>query len=491
MKRLASKSLWAALPFLVLAVCLMISIHGTGVSLQAPPQSAGQGPAAATPQGVPQGSQQGTPQGGPPAAGRGGAGAGAGRGGGGGGRGGAPLGDGPFDIGEGVNRVHVVVVTKGLDRPWGMAFLPNGDMLVTERSGHLRVVRKGVVDPTPIGGLPQIYVRGLGGLLDIALHPNFAQNHFVYLAYSKPGETEPANGGLAVYRAKWDGGAMLTEGKDIFIAVPALGGRGTVPDVARGEIQPGTVARCCGQGPADGNSEGSRLAFDKAGFLYITSGDRNYGELAQDPSNDIGKILRLKDDGTIPSDNPFVGKAGYRPEIYTLGHRNPLGLTVDPNTGEIWSTEFGPRGGDELNRIQAGKNYGWILVTNGTHYDGTVGRMGKNNVTGFEDPVDFWVPTCAGPCSFNPGNVAVYYGDKFPAWKGNLLVGSMGSWEGDTSFIMRVVLDDKGKLASQTKIMTGLGQRVRDVRIGPDGYVYVLTDVATPNGAMLRLEPGK
>jgi glucose/arabinose dehydrogenase len=372
------------------------------------------------------------------------------------------------------------VVTKGLDHPWGMAFLPNGDMLVTERAGRLRVVRKGVLDPTPITGLPPMLIKSLGGLLDIAVHPNFEQNRFIYFAYSKPGDIEPTNSTLAVYRAKWDGGAAITEGKDIFIAEPHFGARGLSPK------------GCCGEGPADGNSYGSRIAFDKAGFLFITSGDRNIGELAQNPLTDIGKILRIKDDGTVPADNPFVGKLGYLPEIYTLGHRNPLGLTIDPMTGEIWSTEFGPRGGDELNRIQAGKNYGWMDVTNGTHYDGTLGRLGKNNVSGFEDPVDFWVPMCANPCSFNPGNVAVYYGDKFPAsWKGNLLVGSMGNWEGDTNFIMRVVLDDKGKLARQTKIMTGLGQRVRDVRIGPDGYVYVLTDVATPNGAMLRLEPGK
>jgi glucose/arabinose dehydrogenase len=317
-------------------------------------------------------------------------------------------------------------------------------------------------------------IKSLGGLLDIAVHPNFEQNRYIYFAYSKPGDIEPTNSTLAVYRAKWDGGAAITEGKDIFIAEPHFGARGLSPK------------GCCGEGPADGNSYGSRIAFDKAGFLFITSGDRNIGELAQNPLTDIGKILRLKDDGTVPADNPFVGKLGYLPEIYTLGHRNPLGLTIDPMTGEIWSTEFGPRGGDELNRIQAGKNYGWMDVTNGTHYDGTLGRLGKNNVSGFEDPVDFWVPA-----SFNPGNIAVYYGDKFPAWKGNLLVGSMGTFEGDTNFIMRVVLDDKGKLARQTKIMTGLGQRVRDVRIGPDGYVYVLTDVATPNGAMLRLEPGK
>jgi glucose/arabinose dehydrogenase len=439
-----------ALPFVVLAMSLVLALQGTGVSLQAP-QDAGQA-----------------------APGRGGA--GGGRGGGRGGARGTPLGDGPWDNGEGDNRLHVTVVTKGLDHPWGMVFLPNGDMLVTERAGRLRVVRKGVLDPTPLGGLPQIRAVSLGGLLDIALHPKFAENHFVYLAYSKPGTPEPSNASTAIFRGRYEGGDALIDGKDIFVAEPYYGARGTVPQ------------RCCGQGPADG-SYGSRLAFDRAGFLYVTVGDRNNGDLAQDPSGDIGKILRLKDDGTIPSDNPFAGKAGYRPEIYTLGHRNPLGLTVDPLTDAMWSTEFGPRGGDELNRILAGKNYGWIAVTEGTHYDGTLGRLGKNNVPGYEDPVLFWVPMCATPCSFNPGNVAVYYGDKFPTWKGNLLVGSMGNWEGDRNFIVRVVLDDKGKVVSQRRIMTGLGQRVRDVRTGPDGFVYVLTDET--NGAMLRLEPGR
>jgi glucose/arabinose dehydrogenase len=359
-----------------------------------------------------------------------------------------------------------------------MAFLPNGDMLVTERAGRLRVVRNGVLDPTPVSGLPQIRAASLGGLLDIALHPNFAQNRLIYLAYSKPGDPNAANAASAVYRARWDGGSVLTEGKDIFVAEPHLGGE------PRGQ---GPV-RCCGQGPVDA-SYGSRLAFDKAGYLYVTVGDRNYGELAQDPSGDIGKIVRIKDDGSIPPDNPFVGKQGYRPEIYSMGHRNPLGLTIDSVTGMVWSTEFGPRGGDELNRIEAGKNYGWILVTNGTHYDQTLGKLGKNSVSGFEDPVDFWVPKCDQPCSFNPGNVTVYRGDKFPAWKGNILLGSMGSLEGDRNFVLRVVVDANGKFVSHQKIMTGLGQRIRDVRTGPDGYVYLLTDETA--GAMLRLEPPK
>jgi glucose/arabinose dehydrogenase len=462
------KRVISIVPFVAIVVVLALTIPSTSVSSQAEQQA----PAAGAAQPA-----QDAPAGALPQRGAGGGGRGGARG---GGASGTPLGDGPWDIGEGENRVHVTVVTKGVDHPWGMVFLPNGDMLVTERAARLRVVRKGVLDPTPIAGLPEIRTGSLGGLLDIALHPNFAQNRFVYLAYSKPIADPPGRSTTAVYRARWDGGAALTEGKDIFLAEPSYGG-------ARGTPAP---VRCCGQGPLDA-SYGSRLAFDKAGYLYITVGDRNYGEMAQDTSVDIGKIVRVKDDGTIPADNPFVGKAGYRPEIYSIGHRNPLGLTIDSVTGMIWSTEFGPRGGDELNRIEAGKNYGWILITNGTHYQNinTPAQIGKNNVPGYEDPVAFWVPQCATPCSFNPGNVTVYRGDKFPQWNGNVLLGSMGNLEGDRNFVLRVVVDANGKFVSQTRIMTGLGQRIRDVRTGPDGYVYILTDETA--GAMLRLEPAK
>jgi len=236
------------------------------------------------------------------------------------------LGAGPWDLKSELAGIHVTVVTKGLDHPWGMAFVPGGDILVTERPGRLRVIRKGVLDPTPIGPLPPIRAAVLGGLMDITLHPDFARNRLIYFVYSKPGAEEPAKATTAVARARWDGGSTLTDVKDIFIAEPWFGGK----DAPKG---------CCGQGPSDG-SYGSRMVFDKAGFLFVTLGDRNYGEKAQDPSSDWGKIVRLKDDGRVPSDNPFVGKAGYRPEIYTIGHRNPLGLTIDPATGELWSTEF-------------------------------------------------------------------------------------------------------------------------------------------------------
>ncbi len=371
------------------------------------------------------------------------------------------LGEGPWDLKTEKGNVHVTVVTKGLDHPWALAFVPGGDMLVTERPGRLRVIRNGVLDPKPLTGLPDIRAVSLGGLLDIALHPNFARNRLIYFTYSKPGKDDPAHATTAVGRARWEGGSWLTDVQDIFVADAWIGGKGAPKG-------------CCGQGPSDGNSHGSRLLFDRAGYLYVTSGDRNYGELAQDPSTDIGKILRIKDDGSIPPDNPFVGKAGYKPEIYTIGNRNPLGLTLHPVTGEIWESEFGPRGGDEVNRIQAGKNYGWIIVTKGEHYNGAPSEKSHE---GMVDPVLHWEP------SINPGNLIFYSGDKFPAWKGDIIMGTM------SRSVLRATFDAKGNPTGQERMLTELNQRFRDTRQGPDGFIYLLTDETF--GAVLRMEPGK
>ncbi|HEY1754269.1 MAG TPA: PQQ-dependent sugar dehydrogenase [Bryobacteraceae bacterium] len=371
------------------------------------------------------------------------------------------LGEGPWDLKSELTPIHVSVITKGLDHPWGLAILPNGDMLVTERPGRLRLVHNGVLDPTPLGPLPEIRVRSLGGLLDIALHPKFAENHLIYFTYVKPGKDDPAHATTAVGRARYDGGTTLTDVKDIFVANAWFGGAGAPKG-------------CCGQGPSDGNSHGSRMVFDHAGLLYVTSGDRNYGELAQDPSTDIGKILRIRDDGTIPPDNPFVGKPGYLPEIYCIGVRNPLGLTVHPVTGEIWESEFGPRGGDEVNLLKAGKNYGWIIVTKGEHYNGD---PSEKTHPGMEDPVLHWEPV------IDPGNLAFYYADKFPMWKGNLVMATM------TRSVLRATFDDKGNPTGQERMLTELKQRIRDLRIGADGYIYLLTDETF--GALLRMEPGK
>jgi len=373
-----------------------------------------------------------------------------------------PLGEGPWDVQTQAGSLHVTLVAKGLDHPWGMVFLPNGDMLVTERAGRLRVIRKGALDPTSIAGVPDVLATGIGGLMDIALHPKFAKNRLIYLAYAKPGAQVRDRSTLAVARARWDGGAGLSDVKDIFIA-DAWYGEAPLPK------------RCCGQGPSSG-SYGGRIIFDRKGYLYVTSGDRNYGEKVQDPSNHFGKILRLRDDGSVPQDNPFIGKPGYKPEIYTTGHRNPLGLTVHPVTGALWSSEFGPRGGDEVNEIKAGHNYGWIDVTQGAHYNGEPAKAVKG-VAGMDDPVLTWAP------SINPGNLLFYTGKTFPAWRGNMLMPTM------TRSVVRETFDKQGKPVAQELMLTDLKQRFRDIRVGPDGFLYLLTD--EKDGAVLRIEPGR
>jgi glucose/arabinose dehydrogenase len=373
------------------------------------------------------------------------------------------LGDGPWDFATEKGRIHVTVVAKNLDHPWGMAFLPDGDILVTERPGRLRVVRDGVLDPTPIAGLPAIRAAVIGGLADVVLHPNFRRNRLVYFSYSKPAVADPTVTSLAVARARFDGGAALADVEDVFVAADWYG-----------STMAGQNGRCCGQGPADA-SFGARMAFGRDGLLYIASGDRNWGEKAQEPSSHLGKIVRIRDDGKIPKDNPFVDEEAYRPEIYTLGHRNQTGLTVHPETGEVWSTEFGPRGGDELNRIEAGKNYGWILVTHGAHYNGDPVVRGADSVPGMVDPVLFWAP------SINPGNISFYTADEFSGWRGDLLLATM------TQSLVRISFDAAGQPTGQERMLTELGQRLRDIRQGPDGLVYVLTDETA--GALLKIAP--
>ncbi|MBO9580082.1 MAG: PQQ-dependent sugar dehydrogenase [Sphingobium sp.] len=373
----------------------------------------------------------------------------------------AKLGEGPWDIKTEKQNLHVEVVVRGIDHPWGLAFLPNGDMLITQRDGKLRVVRKGVLDPNPVTGLLPVLPGGLGGLMDIALHPKFAQNHWVYMTYTK-GEKDQ-NSTVAVMRGRWDGTNTLKDVKDIFVA-KAWYGKAPLP------------VRCCGQGPQSG-SYGSRIAFGKDGKLYMTSGDRNYGELAQLKGTHIGKILRLNDDGTVPRDNPFVGQKEWLPEIWTLGHRNPLGLTFNPVTGALWETEFGPRGGDELNIIEKGKNYGWITVTQGFHYNGEPAK-GIKGVDGYTDPV-----IAFGPPSINPGNPVWVTGTRFPGWKGDLILPTM------SRSAVRISFDASGRVATHQELMLQeLKQRFRDSRMGPDGYIYILTDET--DGALLRIKPG-
>jgi glucose/arabinose dehydrogenase len=395
-------------------------------------------------------------------------------GGGGGGLGGTPLGDGPWEYGNGAARYRVTVLTKGLDHPWGIAFVPDGSILITERIGRLRVIRNGVLDPTPISGLPAIWSNPgqLGGLLDVALHPNFAQNRLIYFSYSKqhpdpaqcPDRVNRCSATTAVGRARWDGGSSLTDVKDIIVTNGwAAGGPGNEPRSV---------------GPASG-SFGSRLAFDKAGFLFITTGDRNIPPMSQDPQNHNGKILRLRDDGSVPPDNPFVNDKRYLPEIWSLGHRNPLGLYFHPVTGDLWESEEGPQGGDEVNIIQKGKNYGWPEVGLGRHYTGENMAKGFSG-PGYEDPIVFWVPAIA------ISGLSIYDGDKFPQWKGQIFVGAMRAGTGQ--FVARVTLNAKGLPTGRDhSMLADLKQRIREVKPGPDGLIYALTDENA--GAVLRIEP--
>ncbi|MEO7551930.1 MAG: PQQ-dependent sugar dehydrogenase [Croceibacterium sp.] len=381
-----------------------------------------------------------------------------------------PFGDGPWDVTISDGRVHVEVMTKGLDHPWGMAFAPDGSILVTERPGRLRIIRAGKLDPKPIEGLLPVYATGISGLTDVALDPDFAANRFVYLAYSKAAPDTPPGTSLnsgqataAVMRGKWDGGDRLTEVRDFFVADAWYG-------------KPPLPTRCCGQGPASG-SFGGRLALDGKGHIFITSGDRNYGERVQDPSNHFGKILRLNLDGSVPRDNPWVGKKGMKPEVWSTGHRNQLGLFYDAPTGRLWESEFGPRGGDEINLITKGGNYGWIDVTQGIHYNSEPTHKGVRNVAGYIDPV--W----AFPPSGNPGNVAIYRGGLFPSWQGDLLLPNMSR----PPSLLRMKIAPDGHVVASEALLTNLNQRLRDVRVGPDGAIYVLTDET--NGAVLKLTP--
>jgi aldose sugar dehydrogenase len=362
-----------------------------------------------------------------------------------------PLPDHPvvFDTAEGQN-IRVVVVTKALEYPWSMAFLPDGNMLVTERPGRLRIIRKGVLDPKPVAGAPASYWAGesggpgaVHGYMDIALHPKFAENHWLYLTYTKP--LEGGKRTTAVARGRWDGSA-LADVKDVFVLPEA-----------------GT----------------SRIAFGSDGMLYLTT----TGKDPQDPNTLGGKVLRLRDDGSVPPDNPFVGQAGHRPEVYTLGHRSTLGLAVNPVTGEMWQNENGPNGGDEINILKPGRNYGWPVVSYGRTYQGPW-QVSPPGHVGFEPPVVIWIPAIA------VSGMTFYTGDKFPKWKGDAFVGSLRTGEiPGTGHLERILFNDKMEELRREALLRELRQRIRDVRQGPDGLLYVLTD--EKEGAVLRIEPAE
>jgi len=367
-----------------------------------------------------------------------------------GGRNSPPLPQLPQTFETAQQKIRVSLVATGLANPWSLAFLPNGDMLVTERPGRLRILRNGVLDPQPITGVPQVRAAALAGLLDVALHPRFAENGFVYLAYSKPGEGNLATTALARGRLK---GMALEDVRDIFVA---------------------------NSWSTSTTNFGGRIAFDKNGLLYLTVGERQEQERAQKGDDHGGKVLRLRDDGSIPPDNPFIGKAGYKPEIYTLGHRSPQGLALHPETGALWENEHGPLGGDEINVLAPGRNYGWPLVTFGMNYDGTKISDATWRAD-LEAPLMYWVPSIA------ISGMMFYTGDKFPNWKGNAFVGSMFEGRTRATGHVRRITFEGGHPIQREPILTELHQRIRDMRQGPDGLLYLLTD-ENP-GAILKIEP--
>jgi glucose/arabinose dehydrogenase len=347
-------------------------------------------------------------------------------------------------------RIRVSTVATGLANPWSLAFLPNGDMLVTERAGRLRIIRGGVLDPQAISGVPAVRTTALGGLLEVALHPKFADNGFVYLTYTKAGEGNLSTTAMARGRLR---GTALEEVREIFVA---------------------------NTWSASATNFGGRIAFDREGLLYLTVGERQEQDRAQKGEDHGGKVLRLRDDGSVPPDNPFVGKAGYRPEIYSLGHRSPQGLAMHPETGAIWENEHGPLGGDEINIILPGRNYGWPLVTFGMNYDGT--KISDSTWRAdLEAPIMYWVPSIA------ISGMAFYTGDKFPNWKGNAFVGSMFEGRTRATGHLRRITFEQGRPIQREPILTELHQRIRDVRQGPDGLLYLLTD-ENP-GVVLKVEP--
>ena len=354
---------------------------------------------------------------------------------------------------EGQN-IRVSVVAHGLSSPWSLQFLPDpstglgagASMLVTERTGRVRVIRNGVLDAAPVSGSPDVRSQGLCGLFDVALHPQFAQNKYVYLTYDKPRGDKGSV--LAVARGKWDGTAF-TEMRDIFVA--------------------------------EGASCVSRMVFGRDGMLYVSTFGAA-GENAQRPESYAGKVLRLRDDGSTPPDNPFASKQGYRPEIYTIGHRSTQGLAVHPGTGQIYELEMGPNGGDEINVLKPGGNYGWPLLSFGRTYPGPW-QSKQFQRDGFEDPVVYWMP------SISTSGLAFYTGSKLAKWKGDVFVGGMRYGEvPGTGQLQRILFNENMEELRREPLLVDLHLRIRDVKQGPDELLYLLTD-DPKDGAVLKIEP--
>jgi glucose/arabinose dehydrogenase len=364
-----------------------------------------------------------------------------------------PLGEGPWEYPTGENMdIRVEVVADGIEVPWALAFLPNGDMLVTTRGGELRRIRNDRLDAQPVAGGPASYSAGTSGLpgavhgyMDIALHPDFEDNDYIYLTYTKPLPDDRTTLGLG--RGRWNGLA-LTDFEDLYVGEPGEGGP-------------------------------SRIAFGHDGTLYFTAS----GGDAQALDNIGGKVLRINDDGSIPADNPFVNRAGAKPEIFTLGHRNSLGLAVHPTTGQVWQNENGPNGGDEINVLIPGGNYGWPIVSLGRTYQGPWQSPHQRPThDNFEPPIVFWMPAIA------PSGMAFYTGDALLAWNGDIFVGGLRYGEiPGTGQLQRILVNERFEELRREVLLSDLRQRMRDVRQGPDGLLYVLTD--EQNGAVLRIAP--
>jgi len=335
-------------------------------------------------------------------------------------------------------------ITAELTNPWGIAFLPDGRILVTERAGEIRIIKDGKLEAEKIGNVPAVFANGQGGLMDIKLHPDYATNGWIYFSFSKPGE---GGGGTVIARAKLEGN-NLTGIEELFTALPLSG---------------------------SGAHFGSRIVFDGKGYIFFTSGERGTKPNAQDLTNHLGKVLRLHEDGKVPTDNPFVTTPGAMPEIWSYGHRNPQGLVYVKATETLWDVEHGPMGGDELNKVEKGKNYGWPVITYGMNYDSTA-ITDITEKEGMEQPVFYWKPSIA-TCG-----LALVTSDKYPEWKGNLMVGALAKMH-----IARVELDAQGKFVKQEKLIENMG-RVRAVEQSPDGYLYVATE--TP-GMLLKVIPVK
>ena len=348
---------------------------------------------------------------------------------------------------------RVVPVSDGLQNPWSIAFLPGGDILVTERPGRLRVIREGMLLPDAIPGVPEVFARGQGGLMDVQPHPDFASNGLIYITYSKP-YTDLEGARTVLIRGTFQNDA-LTNVEELFSAQAVGGGH-----------------------------YGSRIAFDGNGYVFITAGDRQvpsrgdlYAHPAQDLSNHHGVVVRLHDDGRIPADNPFVGTEGALGEIWSYGHRNPQGLAFHPMTGELWANEHGPQGGDELNVVLPGRNYGWPVIGYGVNY-GSGSTIHEGTLKeGMESPKHFWVPSIA------TSGLMIYTGDKFPAWRGNIFVGGLGGEQ-----LSRLTIDGHTILNEET-LFQRMG-RIRDVRQGPDGYIYLAIESSDGSPtSLVRLEP--